>query len=92
MLCCRCAMARCRMLECSGAVSAVNADLMCCKDDIIKGSLFLFLHICLSVFMFVVEHKSESIMILYMSIRAPQNSFTLTQILVLRLTDDSFAL
>lgn len=46
------------MLECSGAVSAVNADLMCCKDDIIKGSRFLFLHIYLSV-LFVVEHNSE---------------------------------
>lgn len=22
------------MLECSGAASAVNADVMCCKDDL----------------------------------------------------------
>lgn len=25
------------MLECSGAASAVNADVLCCKDDISEG-------------------------------------------------------
>lgn len=58
------------MLECSGAASAVNADVLCCKDDISEGILFLlfffklfilFLYISLSVFMFVLEHETESI-------------------------------
>lgn len=42
------------MLECSGAASAVNADVLCCKDDISEGIGFLFLHISLSVLMSVV--------------------------------------
>ena len=35
------------MLECSGAASAVNADVMYCKDDMIreKGVLFSFFFI-----------------------------------------------
>lgn len=49
------------MLECSGAASAVNADVLCCKDDISEGIGFLFLYISLSVFMFVLEHETESI-------------------------------
>lgn len=31
------------MLECSGAASAVNADVMYCKDDMIGGRDFCFL-------------------------------------------------
>lgn len=49
------------MLECSGAASAVNADVLCCKDDIREGIGFLLLHICLSALMSVLEHETESI-------------------------------
>lgn len=37
------------MLECSGAASAVNADVMCCKDDlsIAFSFIYLFFNSCL---------------------------------------------
>lgn len=38
------------MLECSGAASAVNADVMCCKDDL----SIAFSFICWGFFLTVV--------------------------------------
>lgn len=37
------------MLECSGAASAVNADVMCCKDDLSIAISFIciFFYGCL---------------------------------------------
>lgn len=43
------------MLECSRAASAVNADVLCCKDDLSEGIGFLLIHISLSVFMSVLN-------------------------------------
>lgn len=37
------------MLECSGAGSAVNADVLCCKDDISERIGLLFLDVSLLV-------------------------------------------
>ncbi len=51
------------MLECSGAASAVNADVLCCKDGISEGISFLFLHISLSGSKPALEHAAESTVI-----------------------------
>lgn len=47
------------MLECSGAASAVNADVMYCKDDMIRGKGFLsFAVVCGSLYLILsrAEH------------------------------------
>lgn len=41
------------MLECSGAASAVNADVMCCKDDL----SIAFSFICIFFLRLFVEYS-----------------------------------
>lgn len=45
------------MLECSGAASAVNVDVMYCKDVMIRGKGFLFFYSSLWILIFDIEQN-----------------------------------
>lgn len=50
------------MLECSGAASAVNADVMYCKDDMIRGKGFLFFTVLCGLLYLILSRTEHAVM------------------------------